>query len=95
MLSCKYVEEMGSAAMLATKRSVDVAPQVAHRPPPSANKATYPGFETQWKHHQKSKTGVLVAPQKRHIDAKTFFKNLSKYLEVDESFLYLTCRNKL
>ena len=33
-------------------------------PLPSANKAAYFGFETQRKHHQKSKTGLSVAPQK-------------------------------
>ena len=33
-------------------------------PPLSANKAAYAGFETQRKHHQRSKTGVSVAQQK-------------------------------
>ena len=58
------------AAMLATKRSAGVAPEVnlrecvTHTPPPSLNKATNSGFETQRRRHQKSKTGVSVAPQK-------------------------------
>ena len=58
------------AAMLAAKRSASVAPEVNLRgrisctPLPSVNKAAHPGFETQIRHHQKSKTGVSVAPQK-------------------------------
>ena len=45
MLVCKYVDENGSAAMLATKRSAGVTPEVnlrehiLHIPPPSENKA--------------------------------------------------------
>ena len=33
-------------------------------PPPSVNKDAHSGFETQRRHHQKSKTGLSVAPQK-------------------------------
>ena len=52
MPACRYVEENGSAAMLAAKRSVGVAPEVnfrehvTHMPPPSMNKAAHSGFET-------------------------------------------------
>ena len=66
----RYVEENGLAAMLATKRSAGVAPEVnlrkciRHIPLPSVNKAADPGFETQRRCRQKSKTGVSVAPQK-------------------------------
>ena len=45
-----------------------VAPEVNIReyviPPPSMNKAAHSGFETQRRRHQKSKTGVSMAPQK-------------------------------
>ena len=34
----------------------------------------YPGFETQGRHHQKSKTGVSVAPWKGLMSSKNFFK---------------------
>ena len=34
----------------------------------------HPGFETQGRHHQKSKTGVSVAPQKGLVS----YKNLRK-----------------
>ena len=50
--------------MLDAKRSAGVAPEVnlgehvTHMPPRRVNKA---GFETQKRHHQKSKTGVSVA----------------------------------
>ena len=73
----RYVEENGSAAMLTAKRS-GVAPQVSLRecvtctPLPSANKAAHSHFETQKGCHQKSKTGVSVAPQKGLISSKKF-----------------------
>ena len=38
---------------------------VTHTPLPSTNKAAYYGFETQRRRHQKSKTGVSVAPTKK------------------------------
>ena len=72
----KYVEENGSAAILATKRSAGVAPEVNLRehvkcmPPPIVNNASHFGFETERRHHQKSKTGVSVAPQKGLMSSK-------------------------
>ena len=70
MPDCRYVEENSLAAMLATKRSADVTPDVNLRehitcaPLSSTNKVDHSGFETQRRHHQKSKTGESVAPQK-------------------------------
>ena len=65
----RYMVENGLAAMLATKRSGSVTPEMNLRehvkcmPPPSVNKAGHSGFETpQRRHHQKSKTGVSMAP---------------------------------
>ena len=64
MHSRKYIEEIGSAAMQATKtdkRLTGVAPEVnlmeciTCTPLPSANKAAHFGFETQRRSHQKSK----------------------------------------
>ena len=55
-----------TGCMLATKRSACVAPEMdlgectLHLPPHKAQ-----GFETQRRHHQKSKTGVPVASKKR------------------------------
>ena len=63
MPACRYVDEISSADMLATKRSVGVTPEVNLRecvtpmPPPSVNKVAHSGFETQRRRHQKSKTG--------------------------------------
>ena len=59
----------GSAAMLATKRSAGVTPEVnLGKPLNVGNQARkqgiHPGFETQSRHDQKSKTRVLVASQK-------------------------------
>ena len=36
----------------------------------------HPGFETQIRHHQKSKTGISMAPQKKLVSFKFFLKNL-------------------
>ena len=54
----RFVEENGSAAMLAAKRLAGVAPKVNLRehgacmPPPSVNKVAHSGYETQRRHHQ-------------------------------------------
>ena len=69
----RYVEEIASAAMLATRRSAGITPEVNLRehvtctPPPSTNKAAHSGSETQRRHHQKSKTGVSVVPTKKDL----------------------------
>ena len=48
----RYVEEVGSVAMLAANRLAGVTPEVnpwkpvTHIPPPSTNKAAHSGFET-------------------------------------------------
>ena len=76
MPACRYVEEIGSAAMLAAKRSAGVTPEVNVKehvtpmPPQSTNKAANSSFETQRRHHQKSKTGMSVAPQKGLMSSK-------------------------
>ena len=78
MPACRYVEENGSAIMLATKR-LGVAPEVNFRehvtcmPPQSINKAAHSGFETLKRYHQKSKAGVLEAPQKKDLCPQKFF----------------------
>ena len=60
----RYVEENGSSAMLATKKSAGVAPEgdlrecLAQMPPPNGNKGANSGFETQRRHHHKFKIGV-------------------------------------
>ena len=67
---CRYVEEIGLAAMLAAKRLASVAPVVNLRecvtctPLPNTNKVAHSGFETQIRCQKKSKIGVSVAPQK-------------------------------
>ena len=44
----------------------------------ACRKGIHHGFETQGRHHQKSKTGVLVAPRKGLMQAKkSFLKNSS------------------
>ena len=55
----RYMEENGLAAMLVTKRSADVTPEVnlmeciMHKPLPRANKAANSGFEPHRRHHLK------------------------------------------
>ena len=74
------MEEINSAAMLATKRLAGVTPEVnlgepiTHALPPSANKAAHCGSETKRRHHQKSETWVSVAPQKGLKSSKNFKK---------------------
>ena len=71
MSACKYMEEIGSAAILTAKRSAGVASEVNFgncvtcMPLPSVNKTVLSGFETWRRYHQKSKTGVSVVPQKK------------------------------
>ena len=74
----RYVEENSLAAILATKRSAGVTPEVnlrecvRHTSLPSMNKAAHSDFETQRRHYQKSKTGVSLAPQKGLMSSKNF-----------------------
>ena len=52
-------------------------------PPSNANKAAHSGFENQRRHHQKSKTGISVVPQKRSYVLQIFLKKF--FMFVDES----------
>ena len=76
MCARRYMEEIGSAAMLAVKGLAGVTPEVNFRecvicmPPTSMNKAAHSGFETHRRHHQKFKSRVSVAPQKGIISSK-------------------------
>ena len=70
---------MQQMTMPAVKRSADVTLEVNLKNPLHVgNKAhkqgIHPGFETQGRHHQKSKTGVSVAPQKGTCFLQNFFK---------------------
>ena len=103
MPACRYMKENGLAAMLAIKRSAGVAPKVNLReciipmPPSSVNKAAHSGFETQMKHHQKSKTGVSMAPQKGLVLQKFLKKIMLDQMAVFSVSLvqigYLGCLN--
>ena len=80
---CRYVVWKGSAAMLTSIQSAGVAPEVNLRNSLHAGNKTHkqgidPGFETQGRHHQKSKTGVSVAPRKGLMSSKNFFKKKEK-----------------
>ena len=83
MLVCKYIDENGLAAMLATKRLAGVTSEVNLRehtsqmPWRSVDKAAHSGFETQRRHHQKSKTWASVAPQKELMSSKDFLKKIT------------------
>ena len=78
----RYMKENSLAVMLATKRSAGVAPEVNLKedvtctPLSSKNKAAHSGSETQRKHHQKSKTGVSVVPQKGLTSSKILIKKV-------------------
>ena len=68
-----------SAVMLAIKRSAGVAPEVnlrisLHAGKEASKQEIHPGFENQGRHHQKSKTGVSMAPQKGTNVLQTLIK---------------------
>ena len=65
MTACRYVEEISRSAGVTPE--VNLREHVPHTPLPSVNKAAHSGFESQRRCHQKSKTGVSVAPQKGRI----------------------------
>ena len=71
--------------MLTSIQSAGVAPEVNlrnswHAGDKAHKQGIHPGFETQGRRHQKSKTGVSVAPQKGPVSSKNFKKK--KKLEV-------------
>ena len=80
------------------KRSAGVAPEVNLGNPlctgeEACKRGIHPGFETQSRHQQKSKTGVSVAPQKGHVSSKNFFKkdlHILIYLFISILFLLIT-----
>ena len=78
MPACRYVKENSSAANMSAgvAPEVNLREQVTHTPLPSAHKAAHHGFGTQRRHHQKSKTGVSVAPQKGLMSSKFIFLKL-------------------
>ena len=79
----RYVDQKGSAAMLTTIQSVCVTPEVnlrnsLHTGDKACKQGIHPGFETQGRRYQKSKTGVSVAPQKGLMSFKIFFLKKKK-----------------
>ena len=71
----KYLDQKGSIAVLAIKRSVDVVPEVnlnnpLHKADEVCKRGIHPRYETQGKHHQKSKIGT-IGPTKR-MSSKNF-----------------------
>ena len=77
----RYMEENGLAAMLATKRSGSVTPEVNLRehvtcmPPPSVNKAGHSGFEKQKKPSPEVQNRGINGPTKRLMSSKNFKKS--------------------
>ena len=82
----RYMEENGLAAMLVTKMSAGVPPEVnlwehiTCMSIPRVNKAANSGFETQRRCQQKSKTGVSVAPQKWLLPSKFSKKKFFRFI---------------
>ena len=71
--------------MLPAKRSAVITREVSLRehvtcmPLASANKAAHSGFETQRRHHQKSKRRVSGAPKKGLMSSKKFLKKEEEF----------------
>ena len=90
----KHVEDNRSTAMLATKRSTGVTPEmnlreyVTYRALLIRNKVDHFGIEIQRKCHQRSKSGVPVTHKKTH-DLLKYFKNLinCSYLHYNSDLL--------
>ena len=80
----RYMEENSLAVMVATNGLTGVTPDMNLKvcmSPPSTNKATHAGFETKRRCHQKSKTGVSVAPQQGLMSCHLiFFSKIAKYM---------------
>ena len=76
----KYVEDNGSAAILAAKKlagvtsEVNLNEHVTCTPLSSMNKAAHSNFKTQRRNHHKSKTGVSVVPTKKDVYPPKTFK---------------------
>ena len=76
--------------MPAVKRSAGVTPEVnlrnsLHTGDKAHKQWIHPGFETQGRHHQKSKTGVSVAPQKGLMSSKRFLKKKKKKEDFEDA----------
>ena len=84
---CSYVDRKGSAAMLTSTQSAGVAPQVNLRITQvrKHTKGIHPGFETQGRCHQTSKTGLSKAPWKGLISSKTIFKKIRLVMQEVEN----------
>ena len=81
--------------MPAIKRLAGIAPEVNLRSGAQARKPAsniHPGFETQGRHHQKSKTGVSVTPQKGHVSSKKIFKKKDVLLNIDTIYTHMSCQ---
>ena len=73
-------EKNGLAIMLAANKLQDLTPEVdieehvIHIPLTSVYQTAHSGFETQRKHHQKTKTGISVVPINLLCPSKNFKK---------------------
>ena len=70
------MDRKGSAAILAVKRSTGATAEVNpwHAGKKSCKRGIHPGYKTQGRSQQKSKTGATVAPQKGLMSSKKFTK---------------------
>ena len=63
--------------MLTSIQSAGVAPEVHLRITQARNHpGIHPDFETQGRHHQKSKTGMSVVPRKGIVSSKIQYKGI-------------------
>ena len=99
-IKCRYVEENGSAVMLAAQRPAGVKPDVSQRESvthmslPVVNMAAHSGFETQGRCHQKSRT-VYQWPHRNDLCLPKNHKNLKKELQFTNCYeeILLCCMN--
>ena len=70
LLRNTYLWTKNNSGSAGVAPEVNLRENVTRMPLPSVNKAAHSGFETQRRRQRKSKTGLSVAPQKRHMSSK-------------------------
>ena len=80
---CKFLDQIGSVAMMIDKRSAGATPEVNLQGNKACKWGSHPGFGTHGRHHKKSKTRVLVDPQKRRMSSKMFLKTCCVPILID------------
>ena len=80
-------KQSGNQSLAGVAPNVNLREHVTQKPLLSANKVAHYSFETQRRHHQKSKTVVSVAPQKGLVYSK--IEKMCNSLNLGKHWIYL------